>query len=198
LSAETGLCDQSTLATDDSFKVDICSKEMAIAESLPQDAGNVTAIEVGAKSEYEPIDCKNQLDNKADCETSRDDNTQAVEIALGGKESTETCRSFSEGEITPFEGHNVQELRICNNMQIENSCATKDGTESGVRLVEDNNIEIGEVEESALLHGHVSNAPCKTFSGNNFDAVSNFECSVMYDETSIFGTLANSAKSMES
>jgi hypothetical protein len=82
-------------------------------------------------------------------------------------------------------------------MQIENSCANKDGTESGVRLVEDNNIEIGEVEENAL-HGHVSNAPCKTFSGNNFDAVSNFECSVMYDETSIFGTLANSAKSMES
>ncbi|GAU38413.1 hypothetical protein TSUD_52380 [Trifolium subterraneum] len=192
-----GLCDQLTLAADDLFKVDICSEGMAIAESLPQDAGNVTAIKVGAKSENEPMDCKNQPDNRADSETNRDDNTQAVEIALGGKESTETSRSFSEGKITPFEGHSVQELRTCNNMQIENCCANKDGTESGVRLTEDKNIEIGEVEENAL-HERVSNVPCKTFSGNNFDAVSNFECSVMYDETAIFGTLANSAKSMES
>ncbi|PNY13443.1 DNA binding protein [Trifolium pratense] len=184
------LCDQSTLETD------ICSKGMAIAESLLQDAGNVTAIEVGAKSEYEPMDCKNQPDNTADSETNRDDNTQAVEIALGGKESTETSRSFSEGKITPGEGHNVQELRTCN-MQIENRCPNKDGTESGVRLIEEKNIEIGEVEENAL-HGHVSNASCKAFPGNNFEAVSNFDCSVMYDETAIFGTLANSAKSMES
>lgn len=214
MSAETGLCNQSTLATDESFKVGICPEGVAaIAESSPQDVGN---NEVDAKSEYEPMDCKNQPDNRAGSETSRDDNTRAVETVLEGKESTETSKSFGEEKIMPLmvsggseksiEENNVQELRTNNKMQMaseflrqsfENCCANKDGTEPGVRLIEDKNIKIGEVEENAL-HGHVSNVSCKTFSGNNFDTDSNFDCSVMYDGPAIFGTLAKSAKSMES
>ncbi|CAL5200963.1 unnamed protein product [Lathyrus oleraceus] len=164
-----GPCDQSTLASDELFDVEICSEGMAIAESLPQD--------FGGKSECEPVDCKKQPGNRTDSETDRVDNNQAV-------------------EIIPFEGNNVQELITCNIMQIENCCANKDGTESGVGLIEDKNIKVDKVEENAL-HEHVS-LSCKTFSGNNFDTVSNFECSVMYDETASFGTLANSAKSKES
>jgi len=183
LFAETGLCDQSTLATDELFKVGICSEGMDIAESLPLDVGNVATNEVGAKSECEPVDCKNQPENRADSEISKDDNILAIEIALGDKESTETSRSFDEEKITPFEGNNVEEPR---------TSANKDGSESGARVFEDKNIKIGEAEESDL-HEHVSNVLRKTFSGNNFDTVSNFECSAMYDETAIFGTLANSA-----
>lgn len=177
MSVETGLCDQSTLASDELFEVEICSEGVAIAESLPQDFGYVTTNEVGGKSEYEPVDCKKQPGNRTDSETDRVDNNQAV-------------------EMIPFEGNNVQELITCNIMQIENCCANKDGTESGVGHIEDKNIKVDKVEENAL-HEHVS-LSCKTFSGNNFDTVSNFECSVMYDETAIFGTLANSAKSKES
>lgn len=180
---DEGLCDQSTLATDESFKAGICSEGMDIAESLPLDVGNVATNEVGAKSECEPVDCKNQPDNRANSEISRDDNILAVEIALGDKESTETSRSFGEEKITPFEGNNVEEPR---------TSANKDGTESGGRVFEDKNINIGEVKENDM-HEHVSNVSCKTFSGNNFDTVSNFECSAMYDETVIFGSLANSA-----
>lgn len=171
MSAETGLHDQS-IASDELF-VEICSEGMTIAESLPHDYN-----EVGAKSEYEPVDCKNQPGDRTDSETNKVDNNQAV-------------------EITPFEGNNVQELITSNRMQIENCFANKDGTESGVGLIEDKNIKLDKVEENDL-HEHVSNMSCKTFSGNNFDTVSNFECSVMYDETANFGTLANSAKSMES
>ncbi|KAJ1441679.1 Zinc finger, PHD-type [Sesbania bispinosa] len=204
-----GLCDQSTLATDESIKVSICSEGMAIAESLPQDAGNITTDEVGAKSEYEPVDGKNQLDQRAGSETSRDDNTQAVYAALGAKESTETSSCVREEKIShlvvsgeseeSIEG-SIQELRKSNKMQMaselvqqssENCCANKDGTESGVKIIEGKNIKT-DVQENAL-HGHFSNMSCKTFSSSNFDRDSNIECSVMYDETAFFGTLAKSA-----
>ncbi|KAL5081571.1 hypothetical protein RYX36_009992 [Vicia faba] len=173
-----GLYDQSTLALGELSEVDICSERMTIAESLPQDFGYVTTNEVGAKSDYEPVDCKSQPGNRTDSEGDRVDNNQAV-------------------EIIPFEGNNVQELITSNIMQIENCCANKDGTESGVGLIDDKSIKIDKVEENAS-NEHVSSMSCKTFSGNNFDTVSNFECSVMYDETALFGTLANSEKSMES
>ncbi|XP_027341499.1 increased DNA methylation 1 isoform X2 [Abrus precatorius] len=197
-----GPCDQSALATDESSKVGICSEGMAIIESLPQDVGNLTTNEVEIKSEYEPVDGNGN-------ETGRDDNSQAVDTAFGDKESTKissclrdqiiqlTVSGGAEGFI---EGNKEQELKS-NKMQmlselvqqsIENCCADKDGTETGLRIIEEKNIKIGEGQENAL-QGHFSNMSCKTFLGSNFDMDSNIECSVMYDETAFFGTFAKSA-----
>lgn len=208
MSTETGPCDQSTLATDESIKVGICSEGTAIAESLPQAIGNITTNRVGAMSEDEPVDCENRPDYRAGSETIiRDDNSQAfVDTALGAKESTETSTE------KPIEGNNVEELRTSNTIEIAsesvqqsngNCCANKDdGTESGVRIIEDKKIiKIGEVQENASMHGHFSNvSSCKAFPGSNFDMGSNIECSVLYDEkTAFFGTLAaKPASSMES
>ncbi|XP_061363394.1 increased DNA methylation 1 [Gastrolobium bilobum] len=206
-----GLRDQSTLATDESIKVGVCYEGIAMAESLPQDVGNITTNKVDAKSEHVLVEGKNHPDYRAGCEANRDDNTQAVDTALGAKESTEISNHFREEKIIQLkvpggseksiEGNNMQELRTSNKMQMasesvqqssENCCANKDGTESGVRIMEDMNIKIGEVQENAL-QGHISNLSCKTFLGSNFDTDSNVECSVMYDETAFFGTFAKSA-----
>jgi len=210
LSAQTGLCDQSTLATDESIKAGICSEGMAISESMAQDIGNITTNKGEAKSEHEPVDGKNQSDYEAGSETGRDDKTQAVDTALEAKESTEIS-SFSKEEKISYlevsggseksiEEKNVKELRTSNNAEMANesvqqsseNCADKDGAEPGISIVEDKNIKIGEDQQNAL-QGHFSNLSCKTFLGSNFDTDSNIECSVMYDETAFFGTFAKSA-----
>ncbi|RDX83497.1 Increased DNA methylation 1, partial [Mucuna pruriens] len=205
IEAETGLCDQSTHATDESIEVGICSEGMAITESLSQDAGNITTNKVEAKSEHEPVDGKNQSDYKVVSETSTDDITQAVDTALEAKESTDISRSSNEEKITPVSGvaseKMASDLRTSNKVGMasdsgqqsrENGCANKDGAEPGIGIVEDKNIKVGEGQENAL-QGHFSNLSCKTFIGNNFDTDSNIECSVMYDETAFFGTFAKSA-----
>ncbi|KAH1218364.1 Increased DNA methylation 1 [Glycine max] len=205
-----GLCDQSTLATDESIKAGICSEGMAISESMAQDIGNITTNKGEAKSEHEPVDGKNQSDYEAGSETGRDDKTQAVDTALEAKESTEIS-SFSKEEKISYlevsggseksiEEKNVKELRTSNNAEMANesvqqsseNCADKDGAEPGISIVEDKNIKIGEDQQNAL-QGHFSNLSCKTFLGSNFDTDSNIECSVMYDETAFFGTFAKSA-----
>ncbi|KRH21991.1 hypothetical protein GLYMA_13G271100v4 [Glycine max] len=210
IEAQTGLCDQSTLATDESIKAGICSEGMAISESMAQDIGNITTNKGEAKSEHEPVDGKNQSDYEAGSETGRDDKTQAVDTALEAKESTEIS-SFSKEEKISYlevsggseksiEEKNVKELRTSNNAEMANesvqqsseNCADKDGAEPGISIVEDKNIKIGEDQQNAL-QGHFSNLSCKTFLGSNFDTDSNIECSVMYDETAFFGTFAKSA-----
>lgn len=202
----TELCDLSTLAKDETIKVGTCSEGMVMAESLLQDVGNLDTGKVGGKSESEPVDAKNHLDCEAGGETIGDDNTQASDTALGAKESTEINSCYRGGKIfqlpvsggsdKSIEGNNMQEPRMSTKMQMaselvqqssESCCANKDGTESGVRIIEDKNIKVGEVEENAL-QGHFSNLSCKTFLGSNFDKDSHIECSVMYDETSFFGT----------
>lgn len=207
---ETELCDKSTLATDELIKAGFCSEGMAITESLLQDVGNITANKVEAKLEHDPVDGKNLLDYNAGSETSKDDNTQAVDTALEDKESTEISNFSKEEKIThltvsggsekSIEENNVEELRTSNKVEMASdslqksseSCASKDGAEPGIGVVEDKNIKVGEGQENAL-QGHFSNLSCKTFLGSNFDTDSNIECSVMYDETAFFGTFAKSA-----
>lgn len=203
IEAETGLCDP-TQATDESIKAGICSEGMNITESSPQDVGNITTNKVDIKSEQEPVEGNNQSDYKAGSETSRDDNTQAIDTALEAKESTEIGSCFKEEKITQLtvssgseksiEENYVLELRTSDSVQksSENCCANKDGAEPGIRIVEDKKMKVGEGQENAL-QGHFSNLSCKTFLGNNFDTDSNIECSVMYDETTFFGTFAKSA-----
>lgn len=208
MSTETGLCDQSTLASNEMTKVGICSEEITL---LPQDVRNKPTSNVGANSEYEPVDSKNQSDYKAGSETSREDNTQTVETAFGAKELTETSSCYRGktvmvgGSEKSMEGTNQQELSTSNQMQMaseavqqssENCCANKDGTESGLRIIEGKNIKIDEVQENAL-HGQFSSMSCKTFSGSNFDMDSNIECSLMYDETAFLGTSGKSASGVE-
>ena len=92
------------------------------------------------------------------------------------------------------DGNNMQEPRTSDEMQTasEDCCGNKDGAESGVTIVEDKDIKVGEVQENAL-QGNFSNLSCKTFLGSNFDIDSNIERSVLYDETTFFGTFAKSA-----
>ncbi|KAK8469391.1 hypothetical protein PHAVU_005G067300 [Phaseolus vulgaris] len=209
---ETGLCDESTQATDESVKVGIGSEGMAITDSLLQDVVNITtANQIEPKSEHEPLDGKNQSDHKAGSDTLRKDNTQPVDTALQAKESTEissTCfteeiiqLTVSAGSEKSIEENSVKELGTCNKVEMEsdtvrqsseNFCAIKDGAEPSIRVVEDKNIKIGEGQENAL-QGPFSNLSCKTFLGSNFDTDSSIECSVMYDETAFFGTFAKSA-----
>lgn len=211
LSSQTGLCDLSILATDESIKAGICSEGMAISESFAQVVGNITTNKGGAKSEHEPVDGKNQSDYEAGSETGRDDKIQAVDTAIEAKESTEISSSSREEKVTQLkvsgdseksiEENNVNELRTSNKAEMtsdsvqqssENCCADKDGAEPAISIVEDKNIKIGEDQQNAL-QGHFSNLSCKTFLGSNFDTDSNIECSVMYDETAFFGTFAKSA-----
>ncbi|XP_014501301.1 increased DNA methylation 1 isoform X1 [Vigna radiata var. radiata] len=208
---ETGLCDESTQATDESVKVCISSEGMTITDSFLPDVANITTNQVEAKSEHEPVDGKIQPDNEAGSDTLRKDNTQPVDTALEAKESTEISSScFTEeiiqltvsgGSEKSMEENNVSELRTCNKVEMEsdsvqqsseNFCAIKDGAEPSIRIVEEKNIKIGEGQENAL-QGHFSNLSCKTFLGSNFDTDSSIECSVMYDETAFFGTFAKSA-----
>ncbi|KAK7244189.1 hypothetical protein RIF29_39007 [Crotalaria pallida] len=181
-----GLCDLSTLATDETVKVGICSEGIAIAESLLQDGGNLATEKVGAKAESEPVDGENHLDCQAGSETVRDDNEhqnandcdQIIQLTVSG------------GLDKHIEGNDMQESKTSSKMQMaceavqqptESCCANKDGTESGARVIEDNNIKVGEVQENALPD-HFSNLSCKTSLGSNFDMVSNIGC-LMYDET---------------
>ncbi|CAJ1957428.1 unnamed protein product [Sphenostylis stenocarpa] len=168
-----GLCDESTQATDESVKVGICPEEMTNTESLLQDVADVTTTnQVEAKSEHEPVDCKNQSDYKA----SSDNNMRELR----------TCNKVEMASDSVQQS--IEKVQQSN----ENFSAIKDDAEPGTRIVEDKNIKIGEGQEN-VLQGHFSNLSCKTFLGSNFDTDSSIECSVMYDETAFFGTFAKSA-----
>ncbi|CAL0310183.1 unnamed protein product [Lupinus luteus] len=171
----------------ETMKVGTSSEGMPVAESLLEDVGNLSTDKVGAESESGPVEVENHLDCKAGSEAIRIDSE--LQNANDSEEIIQLTVSGGPGKSN--EVYNTQESGANKEMQMaiesveqsnDSCCANKDGAESDVKIGEDKNIEVGEVQENAL-QDHFSNLSCRTSLGSNFDMVSTIECSAMYDET---------------
>ncbi|KAL1350050.1 hypothetical protein HN51_026506 [Arachis hypogaea] len=208
-----GICYASLMAANEPTKVGISSEEMALDKSALEDVGDIATDDVGADKSGKPaeLEGKNHRDTIADRETSRDDNTQAInndDTGLDATKSTEISSCFG-AEIIPVMvsdksdklcgGDSMLELRMSSEIQTacklgqqssEDCNVKKDGAESGVLVIEEKDVKVGEVQENANVQGNFSNLSCKTFVGSNFDIDSSIERS---GETALFGTFAKSA-----
>ncbi|MED6133744.1 hypothetical protein PIB30_030961 [Stylosanthes scabra] len=209
-----GTCYAVTTAANEPTEVNISSEEMATDKSPQQDVGDITTDELGADKLESELECRNHKDTIADSETSRDDNTQAIHLentAFDTKNSTETNNCFGaevipvmvsdkserlcsgDGMLEPRTSDKMQTVNEVGQQSSEDCYVNKDVAESGVKIVIDKDVKVGEVQENANVQGNFSNLSCKTFIGSNFDIDSSIERSGLYDEAAVFGTFAKSA-----
>lgn len=146
IEAETGMCDQSTLATDESIEEGICSEGMTIPESMSLDVGNITTDKVEAKSEKAgifsegmaitestPQDSGNITNNKVEAKSEHEpvDGKNLSDYKAGSETSRDdsapavdtTLKAKESTEISSFSKEEIfieekQESRTCEKVKM--------------------------------------------------------------------------------